>query len=237
MMLSVQGKLNTETMAQMQEHMNAIYKKHGISKSGFFRMFGSVFITAPMFMTFFFALRDCAALGQSITSGGALWFPNLLIPDPFIGLPILSATSMILNMRYGTDIAADPSKKTMFYIMNAMAIGSIFVTKSFPAAVCFYWACSNIVSIGTGLMLRRPAFRKFFNIPEAYKAPNNQGKIVNRPAYAPKKFMEMTLPSDPKTTAAAKSAAPLPITPIQRYSHRAKPGAPAENTQPTTTQQ
>jgi YidC/Oxa1 family membrane protein insertase len=54
---------------------------------------------APIFMLFYFTLREMAEKGfDGLSTGGTLWFTNLTIPDPYYILPVLTASAFILTI-------------------------------------------------------------------------------------------------------------------------------------------
>lgn len=56
-------------------------------------------VPIPVFMATFFAIRDMALFPvTSFVTGGALWFVDLSIPDPYYILPIASSLSLLVSM-------------------------------------------------------------------------------------------------------------------------------------------
>ena len=57
---------------------------------------------APVFISFFIALRKMAYLPvPSLQTGGALWFPDLTMADPFYLLPIAVTGTMFFILEVG----------------------------------------------------------------------------------------------------------------------------------------
>ncbi|MEQ2170541.1 hypothetical protein GOODEAATRI_001241 [Goodea atripinnis] len=106
---------------------------------------------APVFISFFIALRKMAYLPvPSLQTGGALWFTDLSAADPFYILP-LAVTG------------------TMFFILELCCLGC--VKNICSQAVFTYWLTSNCFSLGQVALLRHPAVRRRFMIPERIKHP------------------------------------------------------------------
>lgn len=74
----------------------AFYRKE---KIGAFKSLAGALVTAPIFMSFFLALRDMTAVGvPSMKTGGVLWFQDLSLPDPFVALPIMAMAFFMVNV-------------------------------------------------------------------------------------------------------------------------------------------
>ena len=52
-------------------------------------------LQAPVFISVFYGLRGISSLPvESFKTGGAFWFPDLTIADPYMLLPALSAVTV-----------------------------------------------------------------------------------------------------------------------------------------------
>ena len=59
---------------------------------------------ALFFTSMFFGLRGMAnAPVQSLTTGGILWFPDLTLADPTCVLPLVTASTLFLQLYLGAD--------------------------------------------------------------------------------------------------------------------------------------
>ena len=62
----------------------------------------SLVVQAPLFIGFFSALRAFAAHKlPSFTEGGALWFTDLSVADPYYALPVLASATFLLTIELG----------------------------------------------------------------------------------------------------------------------------------------
>jgi len=103
-----------------------------------------IFGTAAVFSSTFFALRGMANLPvESFKTGGILWFSNLTIVDPFYLLPVLTATSLFINIKVGGD-GADQMPPVMKKILLILPIISFPVMCQFPLALNVYWFTNNL---------------------------------------------------------------------------------------------
>ena len=122
--------------------------------------------------TMFFALRGMANCPvESMATGGMGWFVDLTVMDPYFILPVLTASTLAINMKIGMD-AADTSQ-TPPQLMTLMKFGlpimTLVFTCTFPSALCLYWFTSNIISVMQGAVLRAPAIKKVLNLGDFKK--------------------------------------------------------------------
>lgn len=62
-------------------------------------LFCELLLQAPVFISFFFALRGMANLPiESFKTGGMLWFTDLTVPDPFYILPLITSVSLFCTL-------------------------------------------------------------------------------------------------------------------------------------------
>ena len=89
----------------------------------------------PIFASMFIGLRGMANLPlESMMSGGMLWFNDLTIPDPYYALPILTATSLYIQIKVGADgMQAQGMGPLMKHGMKLLPFGLLILTVKFPA--------------------------------------------------------------------------------------------------------
>lgn len=89
----------------------------------------------------------------SLANEGALWFPDLLLPDPTGSLPCIVSALMLFNIiNKGGKLRILPGdvsrlEKAVRYAMMAMSVCISFTCQSLPAAVMLYWAGSTTTAI------------------------------------------------------------------------------------------
>ncbi|XP_067870249.1 mitochondrial inner membrane protein OXA1L isoform X1 [Heterodontus francisci] len=154
-------------------------KKHDVNP---LRGFLVPLIQAPIFISFFVALRQMAYLPvPSLQTGGLWWFTDLTASDPFYLLPIIVTSSMWGILELGAESGVDnPNLRTMKVVFRIMPLVILPFTMSFPTAVFTYWFTSNIISLVQVGFLRIPAVRRKLKIPERIKhdpslLPQNEG--------------------------------------------------------------
>jgi len=121
---------------------------------------------AIFFTSMFFGIRGMVgAPVQSLTTGGILWFPDLTLADPTFILPILTASTLFLQLYLGADgISLDTVPPWMRKLMYCMPLVSIPVMIYFPAALNVYWLTNNMISLIQSRAMKRPAVRTYLNI-------------------------------------------------------------------------
>ena len=123
--------------------------------------------------TMFFALRGMANCPvESMATGGMGWFVDLTVMDPYFILPVLTASTLALNMKIGMDAAADQTQmppQLMTLMKFGLPIMTLVFTCTFPSALCLYWFTSNVISVMQGAVLRAPAIKNMFNLGELKK--------------------------------------------------------------------
>ena len=100
-------------------------------------------------------------------SSGALWFQNLVAPDPTLILPLLSSLTFLITLETGGDGTAsmEGSRKIMMNVFRGLAVLMLPMTYFFPASLFVYWTTNNTFSILTNLVLRNEGLRRKLGMP------------------------------------------------------------------------
>jgi len=154
--------------AQLGQELTKFMKAKGINP---LKNAVPIFIQFPVFMSFFFALRGMAYCPvESMTTGGALWFVDLTLKDPYWALPFLTSATFYLQLRLGAEGARlDQMGPKMKIAMTVLPFCMLPLTINFPMAVTFYWLTTNLVSLFQSQFLKIPALRKALKIPVMIK--------------------------------------------------------------------
>jgi YidC/Oxa1 family membrane protein insertase len=133
-----------------------------------------------VFMTQFFAIRKMIQYNYpGWSSGGTLWFQDLVATDPYYLLPIISAGTLAYVLRLGVETGAssDQLAPTMKLVMQYGIPVIVLITSSqFGAGLCVYWTTSNVISLVYAAMFKSERIRKVFNIPPVVKWPTKAEK-------------------------------------------------------------
>ncbi|XP_015247270.1 PREDICTED: mitochondrial inner membrane protein OXA1L [Cyprinodon variegatus] len=172
---------NKYEFAKAYSDLNLFQKKHDVNP---LRGFLVPLVQAPVFISFFIALRKMAYLPvPSLQTGGLFWFTDLSAADPFYILPLAVTGTMFFILELGAESGIDnPNLRAMKTVFRIMPFIILPLTINFPTAVFTYWLTSNCFSLGQVALLRHPAVRQKFKIPERIKhpataLPQNEGLI------------------------------------------------------------
>jgi len=156
--------------AQLGQELQKFMKAKGINP---LKNAAPLLLQAPVFMSFFFALRGMAYCPvDSMSTGGMFWFTDLTMKDPFWALPFLTSATFFLQLRLGAEGARlDQMGPKMKIAMTCMPFCMLPITVNFPMAVTFYWLTTNLVSLFQSQFLKIPIIRKGLNIPVMIKHP------------------------------------------------------------------
>ncbi|XP_053558267.1 mitochondrial inner membrane protein OXA1L [Bombina bombina] len=154
-------------------------KKHDVNP---LRGFLVPLVQAPVFISFFVALRKMSYLPvPSMQTGGLWWFTDLTAADPYYILPIIVTGTMWGVLELGAESGVDnPNLRVMKTVFRIMPLVILPLTINFPTAVFTYWVTSNIFSLAQVGFLKIPVVRQKLRIPERLKhdpslLPKNEG--------------------------------------------------------------
>ena len=105
-------------------------------------------------------------LEPSMATEGALWFSDLLVPDPLLILPIILSASMFANISYQEKLSikrhGDRSKwnKRVSRILKLVALAVVPLTLNVPSAMLVYWSSSALTALGQAVLMNH-----YFPIP------------------------------------------------------------------------
>ncbi|KAL1858941.1 hypothetical protein VTK73DRAFT_7737 [Phialemonium thermophilum] len=110
--------------------------------------------------------RGMAALPvPSLETGGALWFPDLTVPDPLFILPVASSVLLYLVMKMNIPYMAEQQAKMMKLGAIIMGPLSLIVTIYFPAGLQFFFLVTGALQYLQTWLFYRPWLRRWANLP------------------------------------------------------------------------
>ncbi|KAL8938165.1 MAG: hypothetical protein Q9216_004042 [Gyalolechia sp. 2 TL-2023] len=95
----------------------------------------------------------------SLATGGALWFPDLLISDPHLILPFILSATMFTSISYQEHTAKKRGLTPGAFqrrLGNALKIVALAVgplTLAVPSAIHVYWISSSTLTLGNNFLL------------------------------------------------------------------------------------
>ncbi|XP_030609623.1 mitochondrial inner membrane protein OXA1L isoform X2 [Archocentrus centrarchus] len=163
---------NKYEFAKTYSDLNLFQKKHDVNP---LRGFLVPLVQAPVFISFFIALRKMAYLPvPSLQTGGVLWFTDLTAADPFYILPLAVTGTMFFILELGAESGIDnPNLRAMKTVFRIMPLVIFPLTVNFPTAIFTYWLTSNCFSLCQVALLRHPVIRNKLKIPERIKHPDS----------------------------------------------------------------
>ena len=159
-----QANLRGDTMdgERYTQKYFGLLKKHDVTP---LNQFINVLVQTPFFVSFFFALRGMyTAPVESLASGGVLWFPDLLIPDPFFILPLSTSITMFISMQVSEMRNAMATNALMKYGIVGISLLIFPITMKFPAALTLYWFTSNIFTTFISLTITSNSISPYFGL-------------------------------------------------------------------------
>jgi YidC/Oxa1 family membrane protein insertase len=148
-----------------QKRMKELFTKH---KTNPFMPLMGAFVQAPLFISFFFAIRNMAEKVPSFKEGGALWFTDLTTADPYFILPIMSGAFTLATIELGAmdGMQGQPMIGKMKMFFRGFAVLIVPLTATFPKALFCYWLTTNMCSLIQTTVLRQPSVKRAVGIPE-----------------------------------------------------------------------
>jgi YidC/Oxa1 family membrane protein insertase len=149
-------------------------KEHQAALSELFGKYGAKpwqaltmpFVSGPLFVTLFFALRATSTDVPSMATEGALWFTDLSQPDPYYVLPVVSAATFLGIIQRGSEgQPPGDQQKMMLWAFRGMAVAMPFFTSHFASGILVYWCSSNFFSLAQGEIFKIDFLRKLFGLP------------------------------------------------------------------------
>ena len=95
-------------------------------------------------------------LELSFADEGALWFTNLLLPDPELILPFVLSATMLANLYVSPSNSKITSKwqRRVINVLKLLALAIGPMTLALPSAVHVYWISTTFMSLIQSLIIR-----------------------------------------------------------------------------------
>ncbi|ELU08699.1 hypothetical protein CAPTEDRAFT_181352 [Capitella teleta] len=129
-----------------------------------------------------FSMKESGVTYPSLGEEGALWFSNLLLPDPLIILPLMMALvntanteMMFLRRKSENQSIID---KAFLYGMRIFNVLIIPVGMLMPSCMTYYWLCSSLFSLLQNSWMMTPNARKVLRLPIVGSESNTPFKDI-----------------------------------------------------------
>ncbi|GAB7343015.1 hypothetical protein MBLNU457_g1106t2 [Dothideomycetes sp. NU457] len=160
---------SARTMA-LKTEVQSMFRRAGIKFRWLIIPMGLQFYTAICALRLMRASSSLPVPG--FVDGGALWFYDLSVADPYLALPALMGITMHLIFRFGGEAGAEafetaPAlKPLMLYIMPV----AIFISMAwFPAGVNLWLATTGLFGVAQGKLLQNAKFRDALGVAPMIK--------------------------------------------------------------------
>ncbi|KTF81136.1 hypothetical protein cypCar_00005244 [Cyprinus carpio] len=134
-----------------------------------------IWVQLPMWVCLSLALRNLSlemghvplASDAGLATGGALWFPDLTLPDSTWIVPVFLGLINLLITEIFALRQLEPSKFQKFVtnFIRGISLVMIPIAATVPSSMSLYWLCSSCVGLAHNLLLRSPRFRGVCRIP------------------------------------------------------------------------
>lgn len=175
----VDGDAYTEAITRTK--LKLLYEEHDIKV---WQRLRPILIQIPTYMSMFFLLRKLSMHPlESMVAGGAFWFTNLTLADPFYILPILTCTSTLITMEYGLEGSSSglssmgPAGR---WAMRSIPLVMFAFVHNFPAAILLFWTTNNFFTLFYAILLKNSWVKQKLNIPKAIKHDPESLPLTNQ---------------------------------------------------------
>ncbi|XP_051785896.1 cytochrome c oxidase assembly protein COX18, mitochondrial [Erpetoichthys calabaricus] len=137
-----------------------------------------IWVQLPMWLIVSFALRNLslgtsdtgAAVHEALGTGGALWFPDLTLPDTTWLMPVSLGLLNLLIIEIFASRKLEPTKFQTWvtHFMRGISLVMIPVAATVPSSMSLYWLTSSAVGLLHNLLLRSPTLRRLCHIPRGH---------------------------------------------------------------------
>ncbi|SMN21686.1 similar to Saccharomyces cerevisiae YER154W OXA1 Mitochondrial inner membrane insertase [Maudiozyma saulgeensis] len=163
----------TTDMAEGQKV--ALRRKKLLSDNGIKnRWLAAPMLQLPVAIGFFNGLRSMANFPvDGFANQGALWFHDLTVADPYLGLQVITAAVLMSFSRLGGETGAQQFSGPMKRFFIILPLVSIPATMNLSAGVVLYFAVNGCFSVTQTLVLRNKWVRKQLKIADVVQHPQS----------------------------------------------------------------
>ena len=125
-------------------------------------------VQIPVFITMYQVVRSHEESFPSFPNGGLLWFTDLTRPDPYLVLPVLSASLLIA----AGEVSGKNVDLRQRRMMRFLPVAFTALIARFPAGLFVYWVTSKAVTLAQNLVIyRRTLGESSARSPDEKKLP------------------------------------------------------------------
>jgi len=163
--LELQQSKEREETLRLSKELQEFCTKNNIS---LFAPMKTIALNGFVFASMFFGIRGMASAPvESMKWGGLGWFTDLTVSDPIYLLPVLTASTLALNMHINGDGMDTNSMPPMLLkFCKILPWISLPVMMQFPSALNVYWFTNNVFVVSQAFFLRQKSVKRKLGIGE-----------------------------------------------------------------------
>lgn len=160
------GASNAEARHEFYDKQRSLFKTY---KASPFRSLLTPLLQAPIFISFFFGIRNIAQTQyDALSTEGFAWFHNLAEADPTFILPVITGATMLISTEYNMNRNANANAaqgNIMRWMMRTLSVAMVPLTGFMPAAIHVYWIPSNLFTLAQSMAFNIPSVRTALDLP------------------------------------------------------------------------
>ncbi|CAI4220758.1 unnamed protein product [Auanema sp. JU1783] len=159
------AKITSVANKALSEHVPMLLSEHNLQAS---RIQNLKICTVPVWIFSSFALRNVISADFHPSIPGALWVPDLLVPDPYFIIPIAVGAFGFLNIYSQRKIYPVVQKnfrtKTYDVFLASFTLFAVVIMSNLPAVIPLYWLVVSTTGMLQSQILRHPTIKKLVGI-------------------------------------------------------------------------
>ena len=165
-----------------QRHLSevtAIWKKYECHPV---KSLAPLLVSAPLFVSFYFAISRMADGIGSFKDGGAFWFTDLSAADPTMMMPLLTSALFLASVELGAVEGMNNNQQglTMKWALRGLALALVPMTWNFTQGVFCYWITSNSYSLFQATLFKSTMMKRLAGIPDTSHLANLDSNLLNQ---------------------------------------------------------
>ena len=167
----VQAQNDPEAAQRHLSEVTAIWRKYDCHPV---KSLAPLLVSAPLFVSFYFAISRMADGIGSFKDGGALWFTDLSASDPTMMMPLLTSALFLASVELGAVEGMNNNQQgmTMKWVLRGLAVALVPMTWNFTQGVFCYWITSNTYSLFQATLFKSTIMKRIAGIPDTSHLAN-----------------------------------------------------------------
>ncbi|KAL3060945.1 hypothetical protein OYC64_009204 [Pagothenia borchgrevinki] len=135
-----------------------------------------IWVQLPLWISLSLALRnltlDQSALHADLAAGGALWFPDLTVPDSTWILPLaLGLTNLIIVEVFSLQ-RVNPSRlqRIVTNSIRGFSVLMVPIAATVPSGLALYWLSSSLIGLSHNLLLRSRLLHRLLRLKTVHQS-------------------------------------------------------------------